>query len=410
MAQRGADLIKHLRSALFRRGRKPGLRTAKTTLAAVLSFVLAQRLGTSPEPVLAPLTALLVVQLTMYETVANGLQRVASVVAGVLVAVGVASYVGLTWWSLGVVVAASLLIGRVLRLGAQLLEVPISAMLVLAVGGAHGAAWERVYETLIGAAVGVVVNAVIVAPLYVQPADDALTELAERMAAFLRRLAGQLRVGWSRETADQMLNDARRLGGEVQRAERTLSRAEESARFNPRGGQAREAQPRLHIGLTGLEHVYVTIRNLCRALLDRTYFVPVDEAETVYDAAMREALADVIEAAADAIENVPKVTSGAAPAQAARSDVDRRLTELLRRRDRLAELLVREVSSDRAAWQQHGSLLTDLDRMRVEIEAAIRPPEHAWRPSPVTERQRRAVRQAVAVGREAARRRRRRHR
>jgi uncharacterized membrane protein YgaE (UPF0421/DUF939 family) len=93
-------------------------------------------------------------------------------VAGVLIAVGVASYVGLTWWSLGAVVAASLIIGRLLRLGAHLLEVPISAMLVLAVGGAEGAALDRVYETLIGAGVGVAVNVVIAAPLYVQPASS----------------------------------------------------------------------------------------------------------------------------------------------------------------------------------------------------------------------------------------------
>jgi len=154
-----------MRTALFRRGRRPGLRTAKTTLAAVLSYVLAQHLTTSPQPVLAPLTALLVVQLTMYETVASGLQRVVSVVAGVLIAVGVATWVGLTWWSLGVVVAGSLVIGRLLHLGDHLLEVPISAMLVLAVGGAEGAARDRVYETRIGAGVGVAVSVVIAAPL-----------------------------------------------------------------------------------------------------------------------------------------------------------------------------------------------------------------------------------------------------
>jgi len=253
MSSRGSDVVRRMRAALFRRGRRPGLRTAKTTLAAVLSFVLAQQLGTSPQPVLAPLTALLVVQLTMYETVASGLQRVASVVAGVLIAVGVASYVGLTWWSLGAVVAASLVIGRLLRLGAHLLEVPISAMLVLAVGGAEGAALDRVYETLIGAGVGVAVNVVIAAPLYVQPANDALGELAERMAAFLRQLADQLGAGWSRESADRMLNEARRLGDEVDRADRTLARAQDSARFNPRVAQAREALPRLRTGLTGLE-------------------------------------------------------------------------------------------------------------------------------------------------------------
>ena len=80
--------------------RAPGLRTAKTTLAAVLAFVVAERLGTSPDPVLAPLTALLVVQLTLHQTVAHGWERVASVTSGVLVAVAVAAAVaaGLVAW------------------------------------------------------------------------------------------------------------------------------------------------------------------------------------------------------------------------------------------------------------------------------------------------------------------------
>ncbi len=408
MPPRGSDFVSQMRAALFRRGRRPGLRTAKTTLAAVLSFVLAQELGTSAQPVLAPLTALLVVQLTMYETVASGLQRVASVLAGVLIAVGVATYVGLTWWSLGIVVAASLIIGRLLHLGAHLLEVPISAMLVLAVGGAEGAALERIYETLIGAGVGVAVNAVIAAPLYVQPASDALGELAERMAAFLRELADQLGAGWSREAADRMLNQARRLGAEVNRADVTLARAQESARLNPRGALAREAQPRLRTGLTGLERTSVTIRSLCRSLLDRTYFVPSEQEETVYDARVRAELAHVLAAAADAVEHVSAVTSGTADQDAARTEVDRRLSELHRRRDRLAELLLEESTADRAVWQQHGALLTDLDRMRTEIEAAVRTPQEAWRPPPVIHLQRRALRQMLAAARQSAERRRRR--
>jgi len=405
---RGSDVVRQMRSALFRRGRRPGLRTAKTTLAAVLSFVLAQHLLTSQQPVLAPLTALLVVQLTMYETVASGLQRVASVVAGVLIAVGVATWVGLTWWSLGLVVAASLVIGRLLHLGPHLLEVPISAMLVLAVGGAEGPALDRVYETLIGAAVGVAVNVAIAAPLYVQPASDALGELAERMATFLRQLADQLGTGWSRESADRMLNDARLLGDEVDHADRTVARAQDSARFNPRVAQAREALPRLRTGLTGLEHTYVTIRNLCRSLLDRTYFVPSKQAETVYDEQVRGVLAQVLQAAADAIGHVPAVTSGTEAQDAARTEVDRRLSELHRRRDLLADLLHEESSSDRAAWQQHGALLTDLDRMRIEIEAAVRPAGQAWRHPPVIESQRRALRQIIAAARQSAERRRRR--
>jgi hypothetical protein len=68
------------------RGVPPGLRTAKTTLAAVISWELALRLPGSQPPVLAPLTALLVTQVTLVQTITGSLQRVASVTAGVLVA------------------------------------------------------------------------------------------------------------------------------------------------------------------------------------------------------------------------------------------------------------------------------------------------------------------------------------
>jgi len=68
--------------------------------------------------------------------------------------------------------------------------------------------------------------------------------------------------------------------------------------------------------------------------------VPSEQAETVYDAQVRGVLAQVLQAAADAIGHVAAVTSGAEAQDAARTEVDRRLSELHRRRDRLAELLL----------------------------------------------------------------------
>src|SRR3954452_21798697 len=122
-----ARLPDRVRFTLVRRGRIPGLRTAKATLAVVAAYLLAEVLHLSEHPIVAPLMALLVVQLTLYKTLMHGLGRIGGVLAGVLVAVGVANVAGLTWWSLGAVVAGSLVIGRLLRLGPQLFEAPITA-------------------------------------------------------------------------------------------------------------------------------------------------------------------------------------------------------------------------------------------------------------------------------------------
>lgn len=394
-----------LRSAsrrLFRRGRTSGLRTTKTTVAAVLAFVLAQLLDTSPDPLLAPLTALLVVQLTMYETVAHSLDRIVSVVAGVLVAVAVATQVGLTWWSLGLVVAVSLIVGRLLRLGPNLIEVPISAMLVLALGGVEDAAAGRVYETLIGAAVGVVVTLVIAPPLYLQPAGDASAELAEQLARFTRELAAALRRGWSRAEAQRWLTEARTLGREVARADELLARAEQSARLNPRARPARAAQPRLRALVTGLELSAVQVRNLCRTLLDRTFFVPLLEQGSAYDQPTRDAVADALDAVADALDALQPLAAGVAAdvdGEQVQRDVRQRIEELTKRRDVLATLLLVDPEVDEAAWEQHGALLTTIDRLRVEIAAAAAPRTEQWHPPPITARPRQAMRRLITPSR-----------
>src|SRR4029450_5094314 len=137
---------------------------------------------------------------TTFEPVKGGIGRVGSVVAGVLVAVGLSNFVGLTWWSLGIVIFASLVLGTILRLGDHTLEVPISAMLVLAVTGQAGtAALDRVTETLIGAVTGVVISFLLRPPVYAQPPGDAIGQLASDMAELLTSMGEELTEGWSSE-------------------------------------------------------------------------------------------------------------------------------------------------------------------------------------------------------------------
>src|SRR5580704_17780945 len=123
---------------------------ARLTATAVFAYLLTWFLPGTARSVLAPLTAVLVVQATAYQTVRSAFQRVVSVTAGVLVALAFSAAVGLTWWSLGLIIVAALLLGSALKLGEHMLEVPISAMLILSVD-TGAAASGRIVDTLVGA-------------------------------------------------------------------------------------------------------------------------------------------------------------------------------------------------------------------------------------------------------------------
>ena len=171
-------------------------RAWRLTAAAVAAYVVATLLLDTALPILAPLTALLVVKVTLVGSVRSSVDRVASVVAGVIVASAFAAWVGFTWWSLGLLVAASILLGQLLRLRDNLLEVPISAMIVLGSGVRDAAAWERIIETLIGAGVGIAINIAMPPRVRVKDAAAVVERIAVDMVA---ALAAHVRrgTGWA---------------------------------------------------------------------------------------------------------------------------------------------------------------------------------------------------------------------
>lgn len=174
---------------LVRRTTEPvGAQTLRSTAAAVIAYVVAVWTLPYPAPLTAPLTALLVVQVTLYATLTTGIRRVNSVIVGVLIASALSSLVGLNWWSLGLTIFASLIIGRLVRVDEFVPEVAISAMLVLGVSQVASTAWDRVLETLIGAGVGLLFNLLFAPPVWVQPAGASIDSLARAMGHMFRRM------------------------------------------------------------------------------------------------------------------------------------------------------------------------------------------------------------------------------
>jgi hypothetical protein len=342
-----------------------GLRTAKTTLAAVISWELALRLPGSQPPVLAPLTALLVTQVTLVKTITGSFQRVASVTAGVLLALGVADLLGLHWWSVGLVIFVSLAIGQVLKLGSHRIEVPISALLVLTLGGTPGVARTRMLETLIGAGVGVVVNAVLVPPVYIRPAGEAIYELADDMAQVLEGAAADLTEGWSGEDAYERLLEARELDREAGEAREAVGQAEDSLRLNPRRRLVGDPLDELREGMTSLEHSVILIRGLCRSLV---------ELDTVTgghgpDPAMRAALARLLVELADAVRTFGQQVAASVPGPPAnQAPLQRALARARAARDQLAKEMAAGPAGAPRAWQVHGHLLANVDRLLSELD------------------------------------------
>jgi hypothetical protein len=349
------------------RGAPLAWRAVKTTVAAVLSYELARRFLTDPIPLLAALTAVLVAQITIFETVRSGIERIGSVVAGVLVAGLLSRFVGLTWWGLAIVIFAALVIGQLLRLGPQSLEVPISAMLVLAVAGQTGqAAITRVVETLIGAATGVAVNALLGPSVYVQPAGNAIGELAEDLADLLRTMGEELTEHWSSEQARAWVRRTQELDAPLRAAEAALARGEESLRLNPRGRRLLEATPSLRAGLAALEHAAVDVRAICRDLADLAEAIEErGQPEPEILTALGRLLVELGEGVAAFGELVAPDVAGPP-----RDVVPMRIALEIARthRDVLAELMLVDARDDRDLWHIQGSLLADVDRLLRELD------------------------------------------
>jgi uncharacterized membrane protein YgaE (UPF0421/DUF939 family) len=360
--------LRTLRDRYRSGGDPPGWRTIKTTLAAVLAYLLAVwLLGSQPPPLLAPLTALLVAQLTIFETVKSSVERVGSVVAGVLVAVLISKVVGLTWWSLGITILAALVIGLLLRLGDHTLEVPISAMLVLAVAGQAGTvAIDRITETLIGAVTGVVVSFMLRPPMYVQPAGDAIGQLAADIAELLTSMGTELTEGWSSEQARAWEERAHELDRPLRTARIALTRGEDSLRLNPRQRRVRESASSLRAALAALEHSAVQVRGITLDLADLAEAVesrgqPEPELLVALGALLVELGVGVAAFGQLVAPEVAGPPREAVPLHIA--------LEIARtHRDVLAELMLVDARSDLELWHIQGSLLANVDRLLREID------------------------------------------
>lgn len=337
------------------------------TAAATISYVVALKLTNNPLPLTAPLTALLVVQVTLYATIKTGVRRVNSVVAGVVIAIGFSTLLELSWWSLGLVIILSLSIGHFMRVDEFVPEVAISAMLVLGVAQAASNAWERVAETLIGAITGLTFNLIFAPPVWVESAGDSLQDLARRMRRLLLRLSDQLDVYTPVEDAAARLDEARQLDHDITEVDSSLRQAEDSLRLNPRVREGRLHRVVLRTGLDTLEICAVVVRVIARTLTD---LAREREEQWLLDPRVSVAVRQLLGHVADALVSFAVLVTTHTSEESATAE-ERLRTELAAAtatRDSVAQLLLELVQGNPEQWQLHGALLSEVNRILDELD------------------------------------------
>jgi Fusaric acid resistance protein-like len=358
-------------------GRVGLLWSLRVTVAAVASYVVASLLLknelTDPDPLLAPLTAMLVVQVTPVSLLASGLDRVVAVVSGVSLAVLFSTLVPLEWWSLGVLIFLAITIGQALRLRANLVEVAISGMLVLGVG-TLGAGWQRISETLVGAAMGIATNLLFPPKVASLDAGKAIDGLADAVSELLNRAADQVteEVEHGRDVAPiarTWLDDARQITYDIPQVGAALLRAEQGRRLNVRAVGTPNVGPGLRQGLEALEHSAVAIRTMFRAVVDTTTDAAWLEEESARDVLLGLArtyreLAACIDAFGQLVrdEADPAAQMSADDVQALRDALD----GLHEARARLDELLTTTAAPE--LMEMFAAVLSTVKRLRRELD------------------------------------------
>ncbi|GGI45977.1 putative membrane protein YccC [Agromyces flavus] len=330
--------------------RAPLLQVLKSAVATVAAWLLAGWLIPGPLPVFAAIAALLVVQPSVNQSLGKAIERSVGVIAGVVIA----SLLGLVFGSSSWVILVAILVSMLAAWAARMTtgtsnQVAISAMLVLALGGtAPEYAFDRIIETLIGAAIGIIVNALIVPPVLAGPSRDQLAALGGELAASVDRLARALERPQRPGDLDGLMIEARLLRPMRDAADGAIADAEDSLTLNPRRSAHRGdilEQRRL---LDRLGPMVTQVIGMTRAFVDH-YDAGLGGEPTV--GAIAEQLRRVahdIRLAVHLADVEPQPPTSAIPA----------LTAPL------------EVAAPKSEhWILVGSLLEDLRRMRDELQA-----------------------------------------
>ncbi|WP_162448564.1 FUSC family protein [Phytoactinopolyspora mesophila] len=208
----------------------------KGIAATIGSYALAVYVLDSQIPSFAPFAALLVVQVTVYQSVLHAVRYVAAVVVGLVCAGAIGLTLGEHMLALAVLVSITLIIGQWPRLRGLGPQVAIVGIFTFAAGGGDdpGYLLSLFTTVLCGALLGAATNLLLAPPIRFHDAAVAVEDVSSSAADLLDEIAGELRSDTPLDDVDAWREHAERLSDTVQRSRNEIDYSAENSRLNPR--------------------------------------------------------------------------------------------------------------------------------------------------------------------------------
>lgn len=336
------------------------LQIAKAVIAGTVAWWLSRDVLDSQMPFLAPWTALLTVQLTVYRSVSHGLQTLVASILGVALSFVIGVGLGVSVGTFALALAVGMLVALVPWIRDEGIAIATTAIFVLGAGFGEQQPLllDRIVEIALGVGVGVVVNLLIVPPLREKQASRYVDSINRRMGGVLVDMADEFATAWDMERADAWVEETRAMSEELGGAWQMVRFARESERGNPRTrratGRSRRGQGVAadHAEEASYEDILARVeegvshlRHLSRTLREGAY------ADDEWDDRFRERWVAVARDAGRAI-----------------ADPDAEVEPIADRLSALAVDLADHTELPRRSWPLYGSLIASMQHIAVIVD------------------------------------------
>ncbi|MEU8350758.1 aromatic acid exporter family protein [Streptomyces sp. NPDC048845] len=248
------------------------IQALKAAAAAILAWIVSSWLLADSLALMAPWVAVVLVQATVYRSVAQGVQQLLAIAFGTVLATGALALLGHPVAAMAVVLPLTVLVGNWPRLGHQGIYSATSALFTVSAGEASaGDAGERLLAALLGAAIGIGINALVRPPSYLRDSRKAVGGVVDEVGDILDEIADGMEEPWEYERAVRWYDRAHRLPGMIRDVRTSLAWSRESTRLNPERRWKSEISrltPAYEEALETLAHVADHVGALTRNLLD----------------------------------------------------------------------------------------------------------------------------------------------